>query len=576
MNKSQMNHHLFNFFSIFKNNKIYLIILLYSIITVPGIFWGVNFSTPSPFSNVYYGDEGILGAILSNIINNYGDPNFSNWPSLFFYFSIALLAIPSLLLGPFMDFTILKFLVIRSANVVLGAFTIYIIYKIAKEYEIHKVNIKKRERRGLLAAFSCVSIPVVIYISPVMVTEPLLLFFSSLSILYLQRSINYNDEKYFIHACVYASLALATKYNGIVLIVPLLIMIFRFKNKRSKKEFFIFFLKNAFYYIIPFSIANIYSILNWEQALHYMLQNFGLVLTAGSNLNDTKKVFGLGPRYSGMDYNLNVFFREINIVPLIFLMIGLLFSLIDFFKEKRTTFKLLILSFIIIITLSFALTFIIKNFSTRYAYQSLPIFALFSGISIEKIFNWIFKENKKKRKIKHEKKSINLKNFYLSLIIIFLALPILFNFSITLMKTRDTRVVAREWIKDNVSRRSFLGIDGYVDIPLYYDHVEFIIDKLNPENLSHFEYDYLIISQAQFERWTLIDPDTYKNQSTFYMMLFNGSSKYRLVKRFEINDYSALYFKSPVVYSFGIKVIWEYFTDPDAMWGTGIFIFKHI
>ncbi|MHA1747939.1 MAG: ArnT family glycosyltransferase [Promethearchaeota archaeon] len=565
MEKMKLQKAIRKFISLLVNKKIIMISIIYYSLTIPGIFWGVDFLNPPKFLNTYYGDEARLDVVFHHMIENKGDPGFYIWPSLFFYFAYSIY-LPISFLFPSVNQNILMFITIRTINVILGGISTLVVYKIGKEYKFHENCENVRKTRGEIVALSFISIPFFIYISPIMVTESLLLLFSSLTIFFLQRSINHSKDKYFLYSCIFASLAFSTKYNGFILVFALVITLIKFR-KKYRLKFISIFLASLSLYAGIFILINIYMILNWFQSIDGIMDNFLMIFTGSYNITNLVNGYTMGPGYSGIDYVINSYLRVVSIVLLVFFGFGIAMLINEYAHSKNEKFKVLTKSLLSCLVVLYLLTFMLSNFKARYLVPSFPIFALICGIGLEKLL-------KKVRNLKHLRGKKRIFRVFLITLFIFSIFSLLsFDLSITLMKNRDTRVVASRWIKENIPDDIRLGIDAYVTIPANYK-ANLIIDSLSPENLSRFYYKYLIISQAQYERWTLIDPDTYKNQSTFYLMLFNGSSKYTLIKKFEIKDYSAFHFRSTVIYSFGIKVIWEYFTDPYAMWGTGIYIFE--
>jgi len=172
----------------------------------------------------------------------------------------------------------------------------------------------------------------------------------------------------------------------------------------------------------------------------------------------------------------------------------------------------------------------------RYFVFIYPFLAIFAGIGIVSLFEWIAKQFKNKE---------ILNAFYLILAIILLIWPIMFS---SIYFNKNSRVEASEWIYKNLPSGSYILSESWDDsLPLsvannygkqFSGEQLLVFDPDNPEkwkkiNMSLEKADYYILSSNRGWGSIMTVPEKYPQMSQFYKDLLVDKLSYKKIKEFK-------------------------------------------
>jgi len=276
------------------NRYIYVIIVVAFLLRIPGIYDGL----PA----VYNSTEHFLAKIALGMgATKTIDPEIYIYPTFYTYFLFLLfscLYLIGYLLGTFgtiYDFAV-RFLIdptvfyalARTVNVGLSLATIYILYKSLKSHFSEQVA-------TIAAALMAVSFYMIRF-SMFATADTLLIFFSTLAILYfyfLERSIKLRT---YFYAGLFSGLAIAAKYNAGFLVVGLLIAVFQYRRTQESNIWAVFgsslggvaigfFITNPLWLVYPQRFyqgwqlisAQMYSAVSSEHGVPFLWEMFKLI-----------------------------------------------------------------------------------------------------------------------------------------------------------------------------------------------------------------------------------------------------------------------------------------------------------
>ena len=481
--------------------------ILISIILLTALsvrLWGVNYD----LSYVYHPDEPRYIAISQNIFKT-GDlnPHFFNYPSLFFYIN-ALAYIPYYLLGKLigvfntpndilppislamgvtqapMPTTVLLG---RIVTISFGVGTVGLTYFVGKQ-------ITGRKAIGMLASLMVAIAPTNVWHSRLATPDTFVTFFSLSS--FLASILVYQQGKtwQYVVAGICVGLTASTKYNGGLIVLPLLLAHFlnsgKVAFKQPKLYLALLLCGVGFLAATPYAVldsAKFLTDLRFE-AQHYSTGHAGM---EGNSL----------------EWYLNYMWNTGGGLYLL-AVLGILYGFI--LRPKETS----LLVIFPLVYFAFISSFVVRNDRT---FLPLPPFlsllaAWFLIIVFEKF-----------RKFQKE----SLRRLFLtvlaSLAIAVLAHPI----SKTIADTRrlttvDSRETARIYIDNNLPPGAKIAIESYSPFvnPSKFSVQGFgrMIDH-EPEWYIQQNFDYLVFSQGMYGRFYR-EPERYRNEISQYDNLF--------------------------------------------------------
>lgn len=466
--------------------------------------WGVNYDLPY----IYHSDEPFYIVISQNIFKT-GDlnPHFFNYPSLFFYIN-ALAYIPYYLLGKLIGIfhtpdDILPpislalgvtqaqipttVLLGRIVTISFGVGTVGLTYLVGKQ-------ITGRTAIGMLASLMVAIAPPNVWHSRLITPDTFVTFFSLAS--FLASILVYQKGKtwQYVIAGICVGLTASSKYNGGLIILPLLLAHFHHYGKTAFKQPKIYLA--LLFCGVGFLATTPYAILDSANFLRDLTYEFHHYSTGHA-----------GTEGNSLQWYLNYMWNTGGGLYL-FAVLGILCGSILHPKETS------LLSIFPLVYLAFISSFVVRN--DRTFLPVTPFLFVLAAWFLIVLFDKI-------RKLQ----MISLHRLFLtiltSLAIAILALPI----SKTIADTRrlttvNSRETARIWIDNNLPPGAKIAIESYSPFvnPTKFSVQSFyrMIDH-DPEWYIQQNFEYLVFSQDMYGRFYR-EPERYRNEISQYDNMF--------------------------------------------------------
>lgn len=444
-------------------------------------------------------------------------------------------------------------LVGRLINVLIDTGTIILIYLIAtKMFD---------KRIALLSAFFYSIAVFPIQNSHFFTVDIPLTFFTILTLLFLQNYIEKTELKYSILTGISFGLALATKIS----ILPLaFVLVFGFliSHFKKSKSFSLKKIANQAINIILLFTASIFTFFTTQPYVLIDFNNFYEQVKLQANMGSDPFVFPYTLQYVGkipIFYEIkNIAFWGLGIPISIFTLLGIIYLTVISIRKYKSSKAILLCIF-------FWLYFLlVSSYAVGWMRYLLPIYPILtiaaSVFSIKILFPFFIK------KLKLNKKP----NLSKAILITFLILNSIWTFSFMNIYTqKNTKVVASEWIHENINQGKTLAVEHWDDIlPVYggenYNYQTLALydpdtkEKWITINNQVAESDYIIIASNR-----LYDPLSkltncnilpenrcYPLTAEYYRDLFSGKLGFKKIPEFssyptipilniKINDQSA-------------------------------------
>jgi len=202
----------------------YAILALILLLAVVVRFWGISFGLPNPYCRP--DEEIIVGKALDFYRTGDLNPHWFSYPSLMMYLVYlaylaygaggALFGMYESLAGFFASYDYdptVFYLIPRAISAVLGTATVAVVYAIGRRCH--------GSRAGMFAAFFLAITYLHVRESHFGVTDTAMVFFITLSVLFLIRACDRPSIGNYLAAGLFAGLATSTKYAGVFLVVPM-------------------------------------------------------------------------------------------------------------------------------------------------------------------------------------------------------------------------------------------------------------------------------------------------------------------------------------------------------------------
>lgn len=486
--------------------------------------WGVNYDLPY----IYDPDEPVYLTIIQNIFKT-GDPNphFFHYPSLFFYIN-ALAYVPYYLLGKLigalhtpndilppislvMGTTLARMpttvLLGRSITILFGVATVGLVYFVGKQ-------ITSRPAVGVLASLMVAISSTNVWHSRLITPDTLVTFFSLASILASILIYQQGKTWHYVVAGICVGLAASSKYNGGLIVLPLLLAHFLHYGKSAFKQPKIYLA--LLLCGVGFLATTPYAILDSTKFL--------------TDLRFEAQHYSTG--HAGMEGNsLQWYLNYMWITGGALYLLAVLGFLYGSILRSKEACLLLIFP---LAYFAFISSFVVRN--DRTLLPLTPFMFLSAAWFLIILFD-------KSRRLNSESLRRLLPTIVATLTIAALALPI----SRTIgdarrLTTVNSRETARIWIADNLPPSAKVAIESYspfVD-PTRFSVQGFVemIDH-DPEWYMENGFEYLVFSQDMYGRFYL-EPHRYGVQIAQYDDFFN---RFELVKRFVDGGYEVRVYK---------------------------------
>jgi 4-amino-4-deoxy-L-arabinose transferase-like glycosyltransferase len=504
-----------------KESLIFGIILLVALIVR---IWGVNYDLPY----IYHSDEPTYVAIIQNIFKT-GDlnPHFFNYPSLFFYIN-AFAYIPYFLLGKLLGFFTSRsdillpltltmgvtktampatILLSRIISVFFGAGAVGLTFVIGKQ-------LTGKGMVGLLASLMLAVSLTNVSQSRIITPDTFVVFFATLSFLAIVFVYQQGQTRHYIIAGICIGLTASSKYNGGLIVLPLLLAHFLRYGKTALTERKIYLALVmcglGFLAATPFALidsSKFLADLRFE-SVHYSTGHLGM---EGNTLN----------------WYLDYMWQTANIIYC--------FSVLEILRGIYLRSKeIILLSTFPVVYFAFISSFVVRNDRTF-----LPLTPFLFLLAASFMVHLLSKATGSQPRILKQVSISVLACLFITSIIMLTSKTIMDTIRLT---TVDSRVTARIWIKKKLPPGVHIAIEPYSPFVeptrFFVLGVGMMIDH-EPEWYIENGFDYLVFSQGLYGRFYR-EPDKYGKEVALYNNFFN---RFELVKRFDDNGFEILIYR---------------------------------
>lgn len=384
------------------------------------------------------------------------------------------------------------FVIARTINALFGVGICLVVYKVGKKL-FDKIT-------GLIASLLVCSSFLMVRDSHYAVNDIPGTFFLILSFSYIVSIYTQGRLKDYILSGLFAGMAVATKYNMGIIIFPLVLSHFLANRRIALNRNFIWAVLSClvgFFLFCPWILLDYRTF--WGQFAEQFMFSKHLWPGASSTVSYIQYFFTLLWGYG--------------LLPFCFFIIGS----VSLWREKEKQKLLLILCFPLFYYLPLGA---MKLFFVRFAIPLIPYLCLLSAYGIISLAGHI--------SYTYRRVALVL------LILVSISQGVIFSCKHNyLISKTDTRILARNWIKNNLPYGSEIVTEGYgPNLRVYYDkgrlmeninnhQIENVWASLPKASLDEYkqrDIDYIITSSYISRRY-LDHPDKYPREYEFYIML---------------------------------------------------------
>ena len=358
-----------------------------------------------------------------------------------------------------------------------------------------------------------------------------------------------NSEKniflYYLVYCIIVGIAISTKFHGILLIIPLLILHILKKYYKSYKNNFILFI-NLIIILLIFIIFNFSMFTDFTKFLNDIIWN--IKHYKGTHI-------GMDDPYSWYTYTNALLLSEHDWMGLFFIIYGIMILI----KKKKIDLLVLMIvtPFVTILFLSRYQLSLVRNISF-----CIPFMYVFIGVALNEIFE-----------INNKIQKINYKIFQIFAVIIIVFMVIKNVYLIHYFETaQSSLIVAEEYIKNSVPEGSRIFLQGGGYCPKI-DKTKYII--IGNKDLK--KDDYVIDSSYSFGRfynktpWFAGDNYMYITHKKNYE---NNLNKYILLKEFKGSILQSRITLFPITYKLYNEILISKTNNDELYLGPTINIYR--
>jgi 4-amino-4-deoxy-L-arabinose transferase-like glycosyltransferase len=499
--------------------KILILILLLALaIRLVGISYGLPY--------IYHVDEARFANISLDYFSGDLNPHFFHVPTLYTYMVAGTWAVyfysgkilgkfntTADFMGSFSEDPTLFMILGRLLTVLLSVGTVFLAYWIGTKMFNRRV--------GTIASLLLIFSHVHNKISHYMVPDSPMIFFFMLAFLFIWYIYQKGNKKFYILAGLFAGLAMATKYGGQMLFLPLLLAhVFRILDRKQPvKDIFL---------SVPLFLSGIFFVLGFFLGCPYCFLDYPAFwkgFTWQSQHLYVEGHFGSSTAQPAWLFYLQHGFREnIGLLTQFLVLGGVVYGLIKHRKKD-----------ILLLSTPLVLFFIIggwKAMAVRYLLPLTPFLILIASVFLETILSRI--ESGLERGPSSSLHRPGRKGWLTAFIILIFILPSVYKvirFNLVLTQT-DTRTAVRDWIEENIPAGSYLAKEMYgppISEEKYNVHYRHTLGQVSIEYLSNRNVEFVFISDIMYSRFVSA-PDEFPRQSKFYNSLEERAT---LIKTFE-------------------------------------------
>jgi 4-amino-4-deoxy-L-arabinose transferase-like glycosyltransferase len=489
-------------------HKILILILLLALATR---LIGISFGLPY----IYHVDEARFAKISLDYFTGDLNPHFFHVPTLHTYMVSGIWAIyfhtgkvfgvfhsATDFLNSFYEDPSLLVIMGRLLTVLLSVGTIFLVFWIGKKMYNYRV--------GTIASLFLIFSHVHNKISHYQVPDAPMIFFFMLSFLLIWHIYEKGDTKYYVLAGLCAGLAMATKYGGQLLFLPLLLAhVFRtLDNKRPIKSIFL---------SVPLYLTGIFFVLGFFLGCPYCFLDFPTFWQGFSWQSQHLYVaghFGSSTATPAWLFYLKHGFREnIGLLSQFLVLGGVVYGLI---KHRKKDILLLSIPLVLFVIVGGW-----KAMAVRYLLPLTPFFILIASVFLDDMLSKM-ESGWARSQVPILTRLGNKRRLAVLVLLIFI-LPSAYKvlrFDLSLTQT-DTRTVARDWIEENIPTGSYMAKEMYgppISEEKYDVHYRHTLGQVAIEYLANRNVEFVAISDIMYSRF-LNAPEEFPRQSKFYQSL---------------------------------------------------------
>ncbi len=509
--------------------------LLITAILLVGValrLWGIDFGLPYTIAP----DEPTHFSIGLHIFAT-GDlhPHWLNYPSLMFYLNVAAL-IPYFLAGKalgifqspadisFPEIVTMgvgqlavpsEFLLSRGLTALFGVGSIYLVYRIAREFPALDGKGVRGTGVALLAALLLAVSPANVYNSHLIRPDTFAVFFALFSFLFAQRILNDPRPRNYIWAGAGAGLAVSCKYSMPLIVVPIAAAHFLRYGWRGWRQKEIYLAAGvsvaAFFGTSPYILLD----------LPLFMKGFGFEIYSQS----------LGG-HAGFEGNTLPWYLNFLVTTEGFIAFAALLQTMRLLVERSRS-GLVLLAFPLVYFLFISLL-VVRN--DRTILPILPFLHLLAAMLVADAIGWL----QQNARIPH-RAAIAIGVALIALMLI-VPLPAAIASDQRLTQS-DARDSARVWLSANLPREARIAQEAYTP---YLDTRRYVVQGIDalvdrpPEWYVQSGFEYAIASSGMFGRF-YADPGRYAEWIEKYERFFQ---RYPELKRFSDNGYEIRVYKT--------------------------------
>jgi len=490
------------------SEKTLLIILLLGLVVR---LVGIPFGLP----NLYHVDEARFAKISLNYFTGDLNPHFFHVPTLhtylvsgiwFTYYHIGKIFGNFTSISDFMNAfdrdPTLFILLGRLLTVFLSVGTIALVFIIGRRMYNRRV--------GILAGLFIIFAHDPNKISHYQVPDAPMIFFFMLSFLFIWHIYRRGKPLDYILAGLFAGLAMATKYGGQLLFLPLLIA-HVFRNVEEKKS-----LKNILF-SLPLVLSGVFFFAGFFLGCPYILLDFASFWKGFRWQSQHLYVsghFGSSTIQPAWLFYLQHGFREnVGIIAQFLVLGGVVYGLIRHKTREILLFSLPLMLFVIIGSW--------KAMAVRYMLPMVPFLVLIAAYCLDVI---LAKIESLGVKAPSESGTAGKRRTVLCVAIVLLILvPSAYKvirFDLSLTQT-DTRTAAHRWIENNVPEGAHFAREMYTpSLPdtKYNVHYRHTLGQVTLEYLAQKKIEFVMVSDIMYSRF-LSAPEEFPKHAGFYRSL---------------------------------------------------------
>lgn len=501
------------------SKNILVVILVLGLLVRMG---GISFGLPY----LYHVDEARFAKISLNYFTGDLNPHFFHVPTFHTYSVAGIWAVYyhiGKIAGRFTNVT--DFMESFQANptvLMILARLLTVILSVGTVALVYIIGTKMYNRRvGIFAALFLIFSHVHNKISHYQVPDAPMVFFFMLSFLFIWYIYKRGRPKDYILAGLFAGLAMATKYGGQMLFLPLLLAhLFRKVEEKQPLQNIIFSL--------PLVLSGVFFGLGFLVGCPYFILDFGSFWKGFRWQSQHLYVsghFGSSTAQPAWLFYLKEGLREnVGLLSQVLVLGGVLYGLVKSKKREIILFSLPLVLFVIIGSW--------KAKAVRYMLPLTPFLVLIAGYFLDIILHKIESyRTKSSQETRTASRSNILLSFLLTSLILLPSVYRVLRFDLSLIQ-KDTRTLAHEWIEQNIPAGSHIACEEYsppISETRYDRHYRHTLGQVTLEYLTHRGTQYVVISDIMYNRF-LKAPEEFPRQARFY----NSLDKHAvLIKTFE-------------------------------------------